>query len=203
MSASGAMTMSRGFANPALDSQAVFRAILKAMSEPGRVIECPVPVPSAPLPPVIAAVALTMLDYETPIFLAGDLSREAPAAFLAFHTGAPLVSKPGQASVVLALAPNELPPIAELEAGTPAYPDRSATVIVGVTGFGGGTPVSLRGAGIAGSRDFMAGGLHTAFWKAAIENAARFPLGVDFIFCGLRSLAAMPRSTIPDLLRSD
>lgn len=198
MNASSA-TIGRGFTNPAIQSQAVFRAILAAMSEPGTVLECPATIAGAPLPPVMAAVALTLLDYETPVFLAGPIAGGGPAAFISFHTSAPLVSNPAQASLVLAMTANELPPILQLSGGTPAYPDRSATVIVGVNGFDNGTRVKLHGPGIASSRAFCAGGLDLTFWQTAAANAARFPLGVDFIFCGPTSLAALPRSTIPTL----
>ncbi|MBI4724060.1 MAG: phosphonate C-P lyase system protein PhnH, partial [Rhodomicrobium sp.] len=130
MSTGEAVAISRGFADTALQSQSVFRALLTAMSEPGRVLPCPAVIQGAPLPPVLAAVALTLLDYETPVFLSGALASEEARAFLSFHTGAPLSAKPEGASFVLALSGNELPPIPRLNAGTPDYPDRSATVIV-------------------------------------------------------------------------
>ncbi len=200
MSAGGSVAIARGFSDAALQSQAVFRALLTAMSEPGRVLRCPAPIFGAPLPPVLAAVALTMLDYETPVYLAGALVSEEARAFVSFHTGAPLVSDPARASIVLALSESDLPPIPSLNAGTPDYPDRSATVIVGVNGFEDGLAIELRGPGIAGKCEFHACGLSIAFWEAAAANAARFPLGVDFVLCAADSLAALPRSALSTIL---
>jgi alpha-D-ribose 1-methylphosphonate 5-triphosphate synthase subunit PhnH len=192
--------VSPGFAHPALDSQAMFRALLRAMAEPGRAVPCPVRIDGAPLPPVLAAVALTLLDYETPAFLAGAIASQAVRGFLGFHTGAPLQADAVKAAFVLALSQSALPPVALLGAGTPEYPDRSATVILGVTDFEEGTSVSLSGPGILGSREFRAGGLHAEFWDAAAANAARFPLGVDFILCGPEAVAGLPRSAVPEIL---
>jgi len=188
------LAIAPGFENPPLQSQAVFRAVLAAMAEPGRVFPCLAL--AVPLPPVLAAVALTLLDYETPMFLAGGLASEETRQFLAFHTGAPLVEVEN-AAFVLALDANDLPSVTALRAGTPDYPDRSATVILNTAGFDDGMPVSLKGPGIACERIFRVKGLSAAFWEAAAANAARFPLGVDFIFCGPDSVAALPRSTVP------
>jgi alpha-D-ribose 1-methylphosphonate 5-triphosphate synthase subunit PhnH len=189
-----------GFSELGPQSQAVFRALLSAMSEPGRVLGCPALIENTPMPPVLAAVALTLLDFETPVFLAGGLASKEARAFLSFHTGAPIIAEPAKAIAILAQTANELPPIPDLNAGMPDYPDRSATVIVGVSGFETGVRVSLCGPGVRDLREFCAEGLSTAFWEAAAVNAARFPLGADFVFCGPRSLAALPRSTLSTIL---
>jgi alpha-D-ribose 1-methylphosphonate 5-triphosphate synthase subunit PhnH len=193
-------TIKRGFAHPAAGSQAVFRTVLSAMSEPGRIWMCPALPKESSLQPVTAAVALTLLDYETPVFLAGRLGSDEARDFLAFHTGAPIISEPARAGFVIAASADDLPPIESLNAGTPEYPDRSATVILGVSGFETGTRVSLRGPGIPEFRNFQAGGLEASFWRLAIGNASRFPLGIDFIFCGPDALAALPRSTQPSFV---
>src|SRR5262245_23601343 len=110
MTGSGASAPSPGLRNPALDSQAVFRALLSAMAEPGRAVPCPVRIEGAPLPPVLAAVALTLLDFETPAYLASRLASSPARGFLSFHTGAPLAADAAEASFVLALSQSELPP---------------------------------------------------------------------------------------------
>ena len=62
--------MRHGLSDPVLDSKRIFRGVLDAMAHPGRVVPLPPPPdPPAPLVPAAAAVALTLLDYETPLWL--------------------------------------------------------------------------------------------------------------------------------------
>ena len=58
------------FPAPVLASQAAFRALMDAVARPGTVKPLP-PAAAAPSPlsATAAAVALTMLDYETPVWL--------------------------------------------------------------------------------------------------------------------------------------
>src|SRR5262249_60143642 len=64
------LSVRRGFVEPVLESQRVFRRVLDAMAHPGRIvridsfIDAPVP-----LAPATAAVCLTLLDFETPLWL--------------------------------------------------------------------------------------------------------------------------------------
>ncbi|MFP4275364.1 MAG: phosphonate C-P lyase system protein PhnH, partial [Paracoccaceae bacterium] len=104
-----------------------------------------------------------------------------------FHCGAPLVTAQ-QARFALG-GWDELAPLSRFASGTMEYPDRSATLIVEMPAL---EPrgITLRGPGI---RDSAALSLPEA--EAFRDNAARFPLGLDFFFtCGDR-LAALPRST--------
>ena len=82
-----------GFAEPVLDAQRVFRAVMEALARPGTVqaLACAL-TPPAPLTPELAAVALTLVDHETPLWLDGGL-RAAPgvAEYRRFHAGAPSV----------------------------------------------------------------------------------------------------------------
>ena len=78
------------FEDPALASQAVFRTVMEAMARPGlaRPLPCGLAVPP-PLLPTAAAVALTLLDYETPFWLDPALAEAGEvAAWIRFHTGA-------------------------------------------------------------------------------------------------------------------
>ncbi len=183
-----------GFDDPVHGAQRTFRAVLAALSRPGT-LQPLTGVAGAPLPSTLAAAALMLLDHDTPVWLSPSLRTDAARRFLAFHAGAPVASTPADAAFVLCAAPQEIPDIETLSQGTPDYPDASATLLIAVAGFDQGETVTLSGPGIEGTQAFQAAGLDADFWRAARRNAARYPLGVDFLFCGPGAVAGLPRST--------
>lgn len=190
------MMLSPGFAKPVDDAQATFRAVLQAMARPGTVTELTVcPSAPAPLSPAMAAVALMLADHETPIWLGPSLDVADVRDFLTFHTGAPIVESSPKASFVLVANAGELPDPNQLNVGTPDYPDRSATLLIGAEAFDDGAAVRLRGPGIKGKSQFRARGLGPTFWQRAQDNHGLYPLGVDAVFCAGTQIAALPRST--------
>jgi alpha-D-ribose 1-methylphosphonate 5-triphosphate synthase subunit PhnH len=63
-----------GFADVAIDSARVFRVIMQAMARPGLVMNAsPSLAAPTPLLQTTAAVALTLCDFQTPIWLAPGL----------------------------------------------------------------------------------------------------------------------------------
>ena len=185
-----------GFANPVDDAQATFRTVLHAMSHPGIVCDVPAcPTPPEPMLPAMAAVALMLIDHETSVWLAPSLSIPVVSDFLRFHTGASVIPDSERAVFVLAGSSQELPHASALNIGSPDFPDRSATVVLGVIGFDASSPVSLQGPGINGQCSFGASGLDIAFWQRAQANHALYPLGVDTVFCAGTQIAALPRSS--------
>lgn len=176
-----------GFAQPAIQSAAAFRAVMTAMAMPGTIHAVTGACPPAPLSAAAGVVLLTLCDADTPLCLAGDCDTPAMRAWIAFHTGAPIT---GPADCAFAVGRwSALLPLDGYPQGTPEYPDRSATLIVDTDTL---TPegATLRGPGI---RDTAT--LSLPDTQAFRDNAARFPLGLDFLFtCGDR-LAALPRTT--------
>lgn len=78
-----------GFADPPRDAQRCFRAVLAAFAEPGTIQPLgAVARPPSPLPAGLGAIALTLADHETPVWLAPAYC--AAAGWLTFHTGAPV-----------------------------------------------------------------------------------------------------------------
>ena len=79
-------------------AQATFRAVLEALSRPGRVCRLPAGAAGAPGNPWAAALLLTLLDHETALWVApppGAAAGPAPAplaTYLRQRTGARLVA---------------------------------------------------------------------------------------------------------------
>ena len=182
-----AQTLSGGFADPAIQSAHAFRSVMEAMARPGTLQGINGAAPPAPLSPAAGAVLLTLCDTETPVYLAGDAHCDAVQAWLAFHTGAPLV---GPSHCQFAFGTwNALAPLSAYPVGTSEYPDRSATLIVECPALADKGEI-LTGPGI---RDKAALSLPDV--AAFQSNHALFPLGLDFIFTSGNRLAALPRST--------
>jgi alpha-D-ribose 1-methylphosphonate 5-triphosphate synthase subunit PhnH len=183
-----------GFTNTAIDSAHAFRIIMQAMARPGVAVrlEAALEAP-APLYVTSAAVALTLCDFQTPVWLSPALRNERTVQYLRFHTGAPLVEQMEAAQFAF-LPAEEWNPVSLFAQGTHDYPDRSATLVIQAKQFNR-RDVVLTGPGIKGAVGFGVEGLAQAFWAAMVENHARFPIGVDVIFAAPQSIAAVPRST--------
>lgn len=183
-----------GFADPARAAQASFRAALTALAEPGRLVTLDqVLAPPAPLGVAAAALALTLLDHETPLWLGGGLG--GLADYLRFHCGCPLAARPDGARFALVRAA-ELPPLAAFPPGSDDYPDQSATVIVEVGGLRPEGPLVLSGPGIGEESRLGVDGLPEDFRAQWAANHAKFPRGVDlFLTCG-PLLCGLPRTTV-------
>jgi alpha-D-ribose 1-methylphosphonate 5-triphosphate synthase subunit PhnH len=188
-------TLASAFRDPVIQSQSVFRLAMDAMSSPGRIAALsPGLRPPAPLNGPAAALLLTLCDYETPVWLDPALTESAAVAtFLRFHTGANLTRSPGDADfAAIADSVRMLPPSAFAQ-GTPAYPDRSTTLIVQVETLQD-RGWKLEGPGIRGSARFRAAPLPAGFVDQLSLNRALFPCGVDIFFASADAIAALPRS---------
>lgn len=192
----------RGFHDVAVQSSHAFRAIMQAMARPGRGVPLAVELDAPePLLRGAAAVALTLCDFQTPIWLGAQLRTDGIVEYLRFHAGAPITDDIGKAHFVFASAADILVEPLLLMQGTHEYPDRSATLVIQVTGFARGA-IEVSGPGIRASETFGADGLDARFWHALSENHARFPVGIDVIFAAPGMVAALPRSTAIRLLES-
>lgn len=179
--------LSGGFHDPAVQSACAFRALLEAMARPGRIQTVSGALPPAPLSLAAGVVLLTLTDATTPLYLAGAADCDETRRWITFHTGAPLVG-PDRAAFALGRWP-DLHPVSRFAPGDPAYPDRSATLIVEVDRLDATGP-RLTGPGIQTEARLSLP--ETSAFRA---NAALFPLGFDTILtCGDR-LAALPRTT--------
>lgn len=202
-----------GFADPARDAQRAFRAVLDALAHPARPYPLPGPAePPGALGPGLAAVALTLLDEDTVVWLGGALGRDAEtAAWLAFHAGVRRAGDPAAADFVIA-APDVLPPLASLALGTDEAPHRSATVVLDIRGCAGAALVAagsaagaaagsaarfaVRGPGIDGSAALAAPWAFPGFAEAWRHNTELFPRGVDLLLVDSGTVVGLPRTAL-------
>jgi alpha-D-ribose 1-methylphosphonate 5-triphosphate synthase subunit PhnH len=187
------MTIAAGFADPALVAQATFRCLLEAIAHPGRIVAAPagLPVPPAPLLAPAYAAALTLLDFETPLWVDPALATPAVIDSLRLHCGCPIVP---QQDARFALLTGSGAPLAAFDQGSPEYPDRSATLILQVEDLTAGRGVRLTGPGIRANTRLHVEGLPADFWALWGMCHRQFPLGVDVMFVTTDRLAALPRS---------
>ena len=182
--------LAAGFADPAHDSQRVFRAVLEAFSHPGRVVRIPTEIEApAPLGPAATAFLLTLVDRDTPLWFDPAVDSDAVRTYVRFHAGAPIVSDRHMAAFAVVREPT----LSGFTVGTDTYPDRSATILIEVPALRGGPTAILRGPGIDGTAAAAIAGLAGSFWQEWAANHALFPCGVDVMFAAGSELLALPR----------
>jgi alpha-D-ribose 1-methylphosphonate 5-triphosphate synthase subunit PhnH len=168
--------------------------VLEAFAHPGQIVPAvPAVSPPEPLLAPAYAAALALLDFETPVWLDERLATDAVRDTLRLHCGCPIVAETGQASFAV-LAANAPVPLAAFAAGTPEYPDRSATLIWQVEDLAADQGVVLTGPGIRTSQKLHVQGLPDDFWRQWGTNHRRYPVGVDVVLVTADRIAALPRS---------
>jgi len=189
-----ALALLPGFDDPVNGAQAAFRAALHAMAHPGRAvgIDAPCGVPAG-LSPAMTALLLALADGDTPLWLPPGIGEDA-RGFLRFHCGAPLADAVGKARFVAVPAGFDMPDLESCDAGDPAYPDRSATLLIEVASLSSGPLVTLRGPGIESRQPLAVAGLPAGFRDQWGAVAARFPLGVDVLLTCGDQVCGLPRT---------
>ena len=183
-------------ADPVLAAQAVFRAVMNAMARPGTIHNIAgVDAAPAPMSGTLAAIANSLFDHDTPLWLDETLTGAAPVAdWLRFHTGARIVTAPDEAQFALIADPARSPPFGAFNIGTPEYPDRSTTVIFQVRSLKSGAPLTLAGPGVLGSKRFCASPIPGDLAARLAVNRGLFPRGIDLLLIADGAVAALPRS---------
>jgi alpha-D-ribose 1-methylphosphonate 5-triphosphate synthase subunit PhnH len=177
-----------GFGDAAVEAARGFRAVMRAMARPGTVETVTGAAPPAPLSVAGGVAVLVLCDPGTPVYLAGGHDCAALRDWIGFHTGAPVVAERGEAMFALGTW-DALGPLDGYAMGVPDYPDRSATLIVETDRL---EPEGARLTGPGIERSAALSLPEVAVFQA---NAARFPLGLDFLLCCGDRLAGLPRST--------
>lgn len=192
-----AQSIDGGFADPVFNAQTVFRAIMDAMARPGSVQALPAFArPPAPLSATAGAIALSLCDHDTPLWLDPALQTSAAVkAWLGFHAGAPLANTPADAHFAVIANPAEMAALDGFSQGTQDYPDRSTTLILQVGDLVSGAPLLLEGPGIETSATIAPAQMPRHFVEQWKQNISRFPRGVDIILAAPDGIACLPRTT--------
>ena len=172
-----------------LRSQRVFRALLEALSRPGRLVELPEDGDG------LDGLALTLLD--------GEVSFHAPGAGGGFGervaraTGARLVPLPTADFAFFWSGGAE--GLKDMKRGTLEAPEEGATAVVLVERLspeGGEVVLELSGPGVPGMRTLGVDGFTRGAAEAMRESRVGYPLGVEvYLIDGAGRVAGLPRST--------
>jgi alpha-D-ribose 1-methylphosphonate 5-triphosphate synthase subunit PhnH len=183
------------FSDPVLAAQATFRAVLVATARPGTVARLTQPLTApSPLAAGVAAIALTLCDQDTPVWLDPGL-RGVPAVaeWLRFHTGARIVENPGIAAFAL-VSSSRAPPFDRFNVGTPEYPDRSTTVVLQAESFRQGPSFTVTGPGIRVEQKVQITPLPSDMVERLAANRRLFPRGIDLLLATETEIMALPRA---------
>ncbi len=186
-----------GFADKVLSAQTTFRSVMDAMARPGSVqrIVAATGAPAAMMRG-IAAIALTLFDHDTPLWLDPRMSETSDVAkWLKFHTGAPVIADSSICSFALIGEARALPALDRFAFGTNEYPDRSTTLILQVESLTQGPALELRGPGIDGTAVLQAAIQPPDLFERLAVNAALFPRGIDVVLVADDAIVAIPRTT--------
>ena len=186
-----------GFADKVLSAQTTFRSVMDAMARPAtmRRVTASVGRPSS-LMRGTAAIALTLFDHDTPIWLDRRMGATPDIAkWLKFHCGAPVITDCSVSSFALAGHGNELPAFDRFSLGSNEYPDRSTTLILQVESLAEGRVYELCGSGIDGTAILQAVIEPEDLFERLAINAALFPRGLDVVLVHDDAVVAIPRTT--------
>ncbi len=188
--------LTAGFADPVFAAQSTFRAVLDAMARPGSVQPLSAPVaPPSPLSAGAAAIALTLCDHDTPVWLDENLAASASVAeWLRFHCGCELGADPSRAAFAFASDAAAVPAFTAFNLGTADYPDRSTTLILQVRRLQAGAGLVLAAPGIRDRARLLADPLPDDMVSRLAQNRALFPRGIDLLLATDDAVAALPRS---------
>lgn len=185
-----------GFVDKVLSAQSTFRSVMDAMARPGSVQRI-VPMAGAPAAMMrgTAAIALTLFDHDTPIWLDARMMESSDVVkWLKFHTGAPVVQDCSIASFALISDGATLPALERFALGSNEYPDRSTTLIVQVDSLAAGRGFELRGPGINGVATLQAVIRPADLFEGLRVNEALFPRGIDVVLVADDAVVAIPRT---------
>lgn len=185
-----------GFADKVLSAQSTFRSVMDAMARPGSVQRISVAAAGpAPMMRGTAAIALTLFDHDTTIWLDKSMSATSDIGkWLKFHTSAPVIADAATSSFAVVGDAGCIPPLERLALGSDEYPDRSTTLILQVDSLMSGPAWQLSGPGIDGAAVLQAT-IPANLIEQLAANHTLFPRGTDVVLVHDDAIVAIPRTT--------
>lgn len=186
-----------GFSEPVFESQATFKLLMDCMARPGTIgsIEARSN-PPATMGPGAGAIALTLCDHDTSVYLSAAMIEAGVQGWLAFQTGALITGERTEAAFAFFEQDAAIPPLSTFSTGTQEYPDRSTTVVLELPSLTDGAELRLSGPGIDGETIIAPAGLPPHFADMWRENAALYPRGVDLVLVSGADILCLPRTSI-------
>ncbi len=177
------------------NSQTTFRALINALSYPGKQQQINVKLtPPSDLNIACAAACLTMLDLETKVWLSSDFNQDVKA-WLLFHAGCNFTENPNLADFAVIKNINNIPKLTNFHHGTAEEPEKSTTLFVQGLDLESGNKVILTGPGILGETTISIPNLPEFFWSEWETNVKNHPLGIDIFFFAKNTVIGLPRTT--------
>jgi alpha-D-ribose 1-methylphosphonate 5-triphosphate synthase subunit PhnH len=189
--------MPAGFSDKVMSAQSTFRSVMDAMARPGSVqrIAAAAGTPAAMMRGT-AAIALTLFDHDTPVWLDPQMSETLDVAkWLKFHAGVPVVADSSICSFAIVGDARALPALDRFAFGSSEYPDRSTTLILQIDSLTEGPALELRGPGIDGTAVLRASIQPPDLFERLAINATIFPRGIDVMLVHDDTIVAIPRTT--------
>lgn len=184
------------FADPVFAAQSVFRDLMDGFARPATIKHlAATSTPPAPLGAAAGAVALTLCDHDTPVWLTPALGKSAVRQWIAFHTGASAIASKTDARFAFIEKGAAFPGFDQFALGTQEYPDRSTTLVIEVDALTGGQVLAAKGPGIKDETELAVRGLPDVFLEIWSANRAIFPRGVDLVLTAGEELLCLPRTT--------
>ncbi|OMQ41554.1 phosphonate C-P lyase system protein PhnH [Ensifer sp. 1H6] len=184
------------FADPVFSAQSVFKSLMDGFARPGQIIRLEASsIPPAPMGAAAGAVALTLCDHDTAVWLTPALGKSAVPQWIAFHTGAPVTDTKTDARFAFVEKGAPVPGFDQFSLGTQEYPDRSTTLVIEIEALTGGEPLTAHGPGIKDDITIAVRGLPEVFLDFWSANRAIFPRGIDLVLTSGDSVLCLPRTT--------
>ena len=185
-----------GFADKVRSAQSTFRSVMDAMARPGSVARI-VAGADAPLPVMrgTAAIALTLFDHDTPLWLDPPMRETSEVAkWLKFHTSAPVIADSSICSFALIGDAGALPDLDRFSFGSDQHPGRATTLILQLESLTEGVSLELSGPGIDGAAVLQAAIQPRDLVERLAVNAVLFPRGIDVVLVADDAIVAIPRT---------